>query len=70
MYERLVATCDMHDVAIAQLVARLRRTQPGITEVELDAAVTEWLAGGDPGPGRPRELILLSAPPAGTKPER
>ena len=54
--ERLAATCDMHGVAIAQLVARVRRERPGISEAEVDAAVTAWLAGGDPGPGRPRTI--------------
>jgi hypothetical protein len=55
--ERLRATCDMHDVAIAQLVARLRREHPGITLADIDTAVTAWLAGGDPGPGRRRSSI-------------
>lgn len=52
--ERLRATSDLHDVALAQLVARLRRDHPGITDAELDGEVRRWLAGGDPGPGRPR----------------
>ena len=52
MRERLEATCDLHDVAIAQLVARLRRSKPDITDAEIDA----WLQGGDPGWGRPIKL--------------
>lgn len=52
MRDRFEATCDMHDVAIAQLVARLRRARPEVTEVEIDAAVADWLRGGDPGWGR------------------
>jgi len=56
MRERLEATCDMHDVAIAQLVARTRREHPDITDEELQATVAAWLAGGDPGWGRPVKL--------------
>ncbi|OGQ09134.1 MAG: hypothetical protein A2138_11985 [Deltaproteobacteria bacterium RBG_16_71_12] len=52
--ERLLATCDLHEVAIAQITARLRRENPAIIASEIDAAVRRWLAGGDPGPGRPR----------------
>jgi hypothetical protein len=54
--ERLAAACDMHDVAVAQLIARLQRERPGITDAELDDEVNAWLAGGDPGPGRPRTI--------------
>jgi len=54
--DRLRATCDMHDVAKAQLIARIRRERPSASDEELDAAVTQWLAGGDPGPGRARTL--------------
>ena len=56
MRERLEATCDLHDVAIAQLVARLRRTRPSITDTEIDAEIDAWLQGGDPGWGRPIKL--------------
>ncbi len=54
--ERLAAACDMHDFAIAQLVARIRRERPSVSDAELDAAIDAWLAAGDPGPGCPRKL--------------
>jgi hypothetical protein len=56
MRERFEATCDMHDVAVAQLTARLRRERPDITETELEVEIAAWLTGGDPGWGRPVKL--------------
>lgn len=53
--ERLRATCALHEVAIAQLKARLKRERPDIRDDELAQEVRRWLAGGDLGPGRPRE---------------
>lgn len=53
--ERLRAACALHDVAIAQLQARLRRERPDIRDDEVAQEVRRWLAGGDLGPGRPRE---------------
>ena len=52
--ERLRATCELREVAIAQLEARLRREQPDITDAQVREAVREWLAAGDPGWGTPR----------------
>ena len=54
--ERLRATCELRDVAIAQLEARLRREQPGISDAAVREAVRQWLAAGDPGWGTPRPM--------------
>lgn len=64
--ERLRATCELHEVAIAMLVARARRDQPGITDGEIDEMVRAWLAGGDPGPGRPRAWQAREPRPSGS----
>jgi hypothetical protein len=54
--ERFAETSDMHDLAIAQVEARVRRTSVAATVEEIDDAVSEWLQGGDPGHGVPRKL--------------
>ncbi len=45
--DRRLTVFDLFETAERMIEARLRRDNPAVTRVQIDAAISEWSSGGD-----------------------
>ena len=54
---RLLEACEMHELGLDMMRARLRREQPHATTAEIEAIVRAWISDRPyDSPGRPVDL--------------